>query len=243
MFLLRKFKFFKLTEQITILNRSIHGDAKKPFTIIVEGNIGSGKTTFINHFKTNKDIQTLTEPVDEWRNVKGYNLLDLMYKDMNKWAFTFQTYVQLTMTRLHEVNTLRPVKMLERSIFSARYCFVENLLRQGVLSPVQVVVLDEWFKWLISREQLTCDLIVYLRTNPEVAFERIRSRKCAEEKNINIDLINRLHQCHEEWLYLNESFIQPAPVLVLDANKNLENIKEEYKVFQNEVNVKLKNSY
>ncbi|KAL0271809.1 UNVERIFIED_CONTAM: hypothetical protein PYX00_008793 [Menopon gallinae] len=239
MFLFKKFNFNK-PKQITALIRRVHETTKKPFTIIVEGNIGSGKTTFINHFKSNKDILTLTEPVEEWKNLKGYNLLHLMYNDINKWAFTFQTYVQLTMTRLHEMETLKPVKMIERSIYSARYCFIENLHREGVLPPAQVVVLDEWFKWLISREKLKCDLIVYLRTSPEVAYERIKARKCEEEKNLMIEFVSKLHQCHEDWLYLNETFTCPAPVLILDANKNLQKIKEEYEVFQNEVDVKLR---
>lgn len=47
---------------------------KNPFTICVEGNIGSGKTTFLEHFeKFNATI--LLEPVHLWRDVKGVNLL------------------------------------------------------------------------------------------------------------------------------------------------------------------------
>jgi deoxynucleoside kinase len=48
---------------------------KRPFTVFVEGNIGSGKTTFLEHFCQFEDITLLTEPVEEWRNLKGWNLL------------------------------------------------------------------------------------------------------------------------------------------------------------------------
>lgn len=47
----------------------------QPFTVFVEGNIGSGKTTFLEHFRQFQDITLLTEPVEEWRNLKGWNLL------------------------------------------------------------------------------------------------------------------------------------------------------------------------
>lgn len=47
----------------------------KPFTVLVEGNIGSGKTTFLEHFQQFEDITLLTEPVEEWRNLRGWNLL------------------------------------------------------------------------------------------------------------------------------------------------------------------------
>lgn len=47
----------------------------KPFTVVVEGNIGSGKTTFLNHFNKFHDVEVLQEPVEKWRNVQGHNLL------------------------------------------------------------------------------------------------------------------------------------------------------------------------
>jgi thymidylate kinase len=48
----------------------------KPFTIVVEGNIGSGKTTFLKHFKQYSDrVAVLDEPVEKWRDAQGHNLL------------------------------------------------------------------------------------------------------------------------------------------------------------------------
>lgn len=48
---------------------------KAPFTVFIEGNIGAGKTTFLNHFKKYDDVRLYTEPVEKWRNVEGVNLL------------------------------------------------------------------------------------------------------------------------------------------------------------------------
>ena len=48
---------------------------KRPFTVCVEGNIGSGKTTFLSHFKQFDNTTVLQEPVELWRNVAGTNLL------------------------------------------------------------------------------------------------------------------------------------------------------------------------
>ena len=44
-----------------------------------------------------------------------------------RWAMPFQSYVQLTMLDNHLHQSAKPVKLMERSIFSARYCFVENM--------------------------------------------------------------------------------------------------------------------
>lgn len=48
---------------------------KRPFTVIIEGNIGSGKTTFLNYFKKYDNVCVLAEPVHMWRNCAGHNLL------------------------------------------------------------------------------------------------------------------------------------------------------------------------
>ena len=73
---------------------------------------------------------------------------------------------------------------MERSLFSARHCFVENLWRSGKLADSEYGVLCEWFKFLTSSPKidLGIDLIVYLRTKPEVAWERVKSRARSEEK-------------------------------------------------------------
>uniref|UniRef100_K1Q5R8 Thymidine kinase 2, mitochondrial n=1 Tax=Magallana gigas TaxID=29159 RepID=K1Q5R8_MAGGI len=42
------------------------------------------------------------EPVHKWKDVDGYNTLDMMYKDASRWSLAFQSYVQLTMAEGHK---------------------------------------------------------------------------------------------------------------------------------------------
>lgn len=65
---------------------------KRPFTVCVEGNIGSGKTTFLSHFKKFDNITVLEEPVELWRDVSGANLL-VSEKVINTGVFF--TFIQL----------------------------------------------------------------------------------------------------------------------------------------------------
>ena len=70
----------------------------------------------------------------------------------------------------HLLQTEKPVKLIERSIFSARYCFVENMYRSGKMLGCEYEVLDEWFKFATDKENsldLKVDLIIYLKTTPE----------------------------------------------------------------------------
>lgn len=203
----------------------------RPFTVAVEGNIGSGKTTFLNYFK-DQNVFILSEPVQKWRDCEGVNLLDLMYQDPERWAFSFQSFVQLTMLQQHLKETDRPVKLMERSIYSARYCFVENLLREKILPLPSGLVIHEWFKWIVSNRDLNLDLIVYLRTDPEIAYKRMIDRKRHEESKVPLEYLQKLHKLHEEWLVEKKLFSCPCPVLVLDANMKISELEKSYLKYQ-----------
>lgn len=79
-------------------------------------------------------LNVFTEPVNKWRNLNGYNLLELMYKDPFRWAFAFHSYVQLTMLENHQKmnqsyldSSHTNLSIMERSLYSAKYCFLKNI--------------------------------------------------------------------------------------------------------------------
>ena len=50
---------------------SMPTNSNKPYTVIVEGNIGSGKTTFFYFFLKHKNIiEVCPEPVEKWQNLQ-----------------------------------------------------------------------------------------------------------------------------------------------------------------------------
>ncbi|XP_040427121.1 thymidine kinase 2, mitochondrial isoform X2 [Cygnus olor] len=180
----------------------IKGDDKKT-VICIEGNIASGKTTCLDYFAQTTNIEVLTEPVNKWRNVRGHNILGLMYQDASRWGITLQSYIQLTMLEQHVRPMVSPVRMMERSIHSAKYIFVENLYRSGKMPEVDYVVLSEWFDWIQNNTDVTVDLIVYLQTSPEVCYERLK-RRCREEEKIiplvigaDHDMQKMIEKCEE----------------------------------------------
>ena len=46
----------------------------RPYTIYVEGNVGCGKSTFLELFEGDERIQIVQEPVAEWQNVSGTSI-------------------------------------------------------------------------------------------------------------------------------------------------------------------------
>ena len=216
----------------------MYSSANAYTTIAIEGNIGSGKTTFLRHLQsfnkeTSKHVECFGEPIEQWRDVRGFNLFQLLSDDPKRWCFPFQSYVQLSMLDMHQKqpkSAEAAVKLMERTLYSARYCFVENLYQRQHLRPEEYTILDEWFKYLIKTEpKVGVDLIIYLRTEPEVAFERIKKRNRSEEKNMTIEYLKDLHKLHDDWLMGDGSkYGLPAPVITIDANQDLDAVKRVY---------------
>ncbi|XP_024870976.1 deoxynucleoside kinase-like isoform X1 [Temnothorax curvispinosus] len=198
-----------------------------PFTICIEGNIGSGKTTFLDHFQSFNNATILQEPMDLWRNVAGVNLLELFYKDSVNYAFLFQSYVQLTRLQLHTMATPSPYKVMERSVFSGR-CFLENMKRTHMIQDVEAMVLENWYDWCMENTNIRTDLIIYLRTTPEVVFQRMQARARKEEDCVSLEYLRQIHEIHDDWLYKKTLFSLPAPVMILDGDKSLEEMVPQF---------------
>ena len=71
----------------------------------------------------------------------------MFYDDPHRWAFVFETNALMSLTKLHMQDAKAPVKVMERSIHSARYCFIENLYQRccrknisSHLSPIFIFV-------------------------------------------------------------------------------------------------------
>lgn len=46
-----------------------------PYTVFIEGNVGSGKTTFLEQFSDCPNVFMAKEPVHKWQDVHGHNFL------------------------------------------------------------------------------------------------------------------------------------------------------------------------
>ncbi|KAM4591165.1 thymidine kinase 2, mitochondrial isoform 3-T3 [Odontesthes bonariensis] len=223
-----------VTQQVAA-GKLVRNEVDRKTVICVEGNIASGKTTCLEYFSKSTNIEVITEPVSKWRNVRGHNPLALMYQDPQRWGITLQTYVQLTMLENHLSAICAPVGMMERSIFSAKYIFVENLFRSGKMPEVDYAVLSEWFDWITTNISIPVDLIVYLQTSPQTCQERLKQRCREEEKVIPLEYLESIHQLYEDWLIKRSSSPLPAPVLVIPADHDLESMLQQYEELREKI--------
>jgi len=211
----------------------------RPFTVTVQGNLGAGKTTLLeNFFMKYPDMAVHTEPLDIWQNMSGTNFLDLVYMDQARWGMTFESLVTLTMMETHLMDKkgdspkFRPVKVMERSVHSARAIFMELL--KPLMTEGEMTVLESWYDLINERQEFDVgvDLIVYLRTSPETAMARVKSRGRQEEEDIPLDYFQNMHRLHEDWLVHRNTSCSSKRILpqviTIDANPDLSELAKTY---------------
>ena len=152
----------------------------------LEGNIGSGKTTIMkiisNHFK---DVEFIEEPVKQWQNLGGMNLLDSFYSDPKRWGFSFEFFSMLTKIEalLKAAESDKPIIIIERSIFSNKV-FIELSKELGKLDTMEHCMLMNTYDFYMAHVYPQISGIIYLDTPVDECIRRITKRNRGEECTI-----------------------------------------------------------
>ncbi len=195
---------------------------------VLEGNVGAGKSTFLKILDKYLNLEVICEPIAKWQDVGGENLLEYFYKDTPRWAYTFQTYAFVTRVLELEKNLksmVSPALVLERSVYSDRYCFAKTSFELGLMTSLEWKLYTEWFEWLVQTYTQKPSGFIYLQTDPQVCYERILKRNRSEELGVSFDYFKLLHEKHESWLIKKENiadYLRDIPVLVIPVNDEFE---------------------
>lgn len=219
----------KINENLINLNY-LH-EKYKIYYISIEGNIGSGKSFFLNRFENVLPFSIyINEPIEYWTNNENLNfdILDEFYKNKKERGFLFQFFVltskldkicksivEFTKTNQNDQNII--LIFLERS-FMTDYLFAKNLFKSGFIDKVEwniYKVLNQEFSNLIIKRHL---LYIYLKTTPDICFERMNNRNRTQESKISIDYLKLIHEQHQK-------FFNNKTNLLKLKNNNLDKIK------------------
>ena len=94
------------------------------------------------------------------------------------------------------------------------------------LSELEWKIYLEWFNFLVARHCKPPQGFIYLKVDPEVAYERIQKRNRSSEKGISLQYIQQIDVCHEDFLVHKKNVLpslSAVPVLVLNCNSEFEN--------------------
>jgi deoxyadenosine/deoxycytidine kinase len=171
--------------------------------ILLEGNIGAGKSTLGRTLKESGLFDFIEEPVEAWQEGFAANLLDAFYSDMKRWAFTFQITAFITRAKTWQevlARTNHSHVVLERSIFTDRYVFGTNSYRLGGMTDVEWQVYCGLWDFLTTNYCVEPDCILYYRTPAEVCAERMQARGRSEETGVSLEYLQQIEALHDQWL-------------------------------------------
>ena len=179
-----------------------------PFIFSIDGNIGSGKSTIINHLINsnitieNYNLIFLPEPIDVWNEIKdssGVTILEKYYADPKKYAFSFQMMAYIT--RLSQIkmaiknNPKNSIIITERCLYTDREIFASMLYDSGKIEDIEYSIYLRWF----NEFNINIDGIIYIKTTPEICESRVLHRNRKGE-NIPLSYLTECHNYHERWI-------------------------------------------
>jgi deoxyadenosine/deoxycytidine kinase len=191
------------------------------YLFTVEGNIGSGKSTFMNLLKENLKhvngipVVFVEEPVDEWVSIQsedGKSMIELFYADKGKYAFSFQIMAYISRLKcLQDTIQKYPdcILISERSLLADYHVFAKMLYEDDLISHENFQIYCKWFHYF--SQSCEADGIIYLKTDPEVCYQRCITRNRKGEEEIPLEYLTCCSNKHDEWL--NEEFIPILPLI------------------------------
>jgi len=168
---------------------------KTKYIFSIEGNIGSGKTTVIHHLQRlyGDQVILVEEPVKDWQNLEGENLLDKKNKDLNRWGYSFEAYVLIT--KMNELTKVafndKKIILIERCMLTDKVFFDLNV-ENGLSNPMEEAMFKNLYEFLSKNVYPKLSGIIYLDTPVDECIHRMILRGRKEEKSITKEYLQQL---------------------------------------------------
>lgn len=201
--------------------------------VSIEGNIGVGKSTFINILKSRweEGCEVVSEPVDIWKkitNSDGKNILQTFYENIPRWAYSFQNVACITrMMKIEEAirSTKHKYIFLDRSLGTDKNVFEAMLYDDKKLNQIEHSMYNLWCDFYHNYVRPQNDQIyIYLKASPDTCANRIKKRGRIEEESIGLEYLKGLNDYHDKWLLSDEL---KSNVIVIDCEEEFEQDEEK----------------
>lgn len=178
---------------------------KLPYNYIcIEGNIGSGKTTFCEMMQEDYNCTLILEEFDD------NPFLPMFYENPEKFAFTVELFF---MTERHkQMSSTLSVRNMFDDFVLGDYFFLKTLLfARKNLSEEEFKLFQKIFQVLNSNFQQP-DLVVYFHRSVDILKQNIDKRGRPYEANISKEYLTQVQNSYFEYFRNVLSY----PVLILD---------------------------
>jgi len=185
--------------------------------IVIEGNIGAGKTTLVNRLAQDIDARKVLEQyADNPFLPKFYNKPD---------KYSFQLELSFLAARYHQLHK----ELSNRDLFQPRtvadYYFVKSLIfAKATLSDDEFKLYQSLFS-IIHKQLPVPDLYVYLHLSTSRLLEQIKERGRPYEQHITDDYLSSIQKGYFDFFKQQPNF----PVVIIDVNtKDFVHNEENY---------------
>lgn len=185
---------------------------KFPF-IVIEGPIGSGKTTLARMLSEKFSTQLLTEKAEE------NPFLARFYQDAKRYALPTQLFFLFQRSR--QIADVNQMDMFSQPITADFFLDKDPLFARLNLNDEEYALYHQIYHHLQLKSPKP-DLVIYLQTPVEALSERIAERNIKYEVGIPNEYIQRLSNAYSEFFHTYDA----APVLIVN-NEKLNIIKDE----------------
>jgi deoxyadenosine/deoxycytidine kinase len=197
---------------------------KMSTTIVILGNIGSGKSTMTRKLSDHlKGSTAIYEPIDQWR-LSG--ILDLYYKNQEKLAGMFQVYtLSSRIASIFKATEKVGLYVCDSHIVNDRRVFKEALKTLKCIDKNEELIYEETYKYWseILADRQGEIIFVYIESPPEKCLENIKKRNRTEEVEIKLSFLELLDEKYKD-LYMSLSE-EAHKIIKVDGSK------EENEVF------------
>ena len=212
--------------------------SKKPLVVVVDGIIGSGKTTYIEGMysgltKRGWNVAVVKEPVDKWQ---ASGILQRFYADPKRWGYHFQTkaFHDRVMENIEAYRRFRntaDVFILERSPFTDTL-FMELLYESGLVDDLEMQDYREWWALWYKVMPYQPDLFVYLRPDVGVCMDRLHARARDGEQGVTLEYQTQLEAKHDHFFKDEEVSISPGTDVRCIKIQTNENFRDDDSIRQ-----------
>lgn len=185
---------------------------KFPF-IVIEGPIGSGKTTLARMLSEKFSTQLLSEKAEE------NPFLARFYQDAKRYALPTQLFFLFQRSR--QIADVNQMDMFSQPITADFFLDKDPLFARLNLNDEEYALYHQIYHHLQLKSPKP-DLVIYLQTPVEALSERIAERNIKYEVGIPSEYIQRLSNAYSEFFHTYDA----APVLIVN-NEKLNIIKDE----------------
>ena len=169
-------------------------------------------------------VRVHQEPVANWMNVQGFDLLQALYTESERWTFAFEMSALLSRIRNHTNALQNAINVYERSILSSFHVFIQNELAENYLNQAEYRILQDHFEYGLKKTiDLSNTIILYFDLPPEECLKRIVERSRSSETNLDLHRLEQLKSYYDRFV---DHFSQ-CPIIRINAGKSKEEICQQ----------------